>query len=157
MDPLSIAASACGIAALCGTIVSKVTRFLGDVQTVPETLNEFKTSISALQDALNKIDCIVSKKPKQLLFAQKQERKHLQDVQNVLGATNNCLYKLHREIPEAPTDNIRIPQQARIQLELSLKSNAIIQIRGHIASYTQILQLSLITLSLYAYSRNLLL
>jgi hypothetical protein len=149
MDPLSIAASACGIAALCGTVISNVSRFVVDVQSIPQTLDEFNRSISALKTVLNNIECVISKKPRHVLFAQKQEHKHWQDVRNVLEACNNCLYKLGHEIPEPPTDNHRMLQQARIQLELSLKSNIVVQIRGHITSYTQILQLSLTTMSLW--------
>jgi chromosome segregation ATPase len=148
MDPLSIAASACGIAALCGTIISRIGTFCADIKALPQNLEEFTTNISTLRSALEGVDHVVSKGPKHLVFAQKQERKHWQDVKNVLEACNNCLYKLRKEIPELPADKHRLLQQARIQLEVTLKSNVVMQIRGHISSYTQVLQLSLTTMTL---------
>jgi hypothetical protein len=147
MDPISIGASACSIAAVCGAIISTVSKFAVDTIAVPQTLEEFNTSIITLRTVLNNIDHVVSKRPKQLFFAQKQERKHWQDVQNVLEACNNCLYKLKNQLPEPPESH-KILQKARAQLELNLSSNVITQIRGHISSYTQILQLSLTTMTL---------
>jgi hypothetical protein len=148
MDPLSIAASACGIASLCGTIISTVGKFVVDVQAVPQALEEFN-NIRSLRTVLNSIDSFLSKKPKHHPFVQQQERKHWQDVRNVLEACNKCLHRLSRELPDPPTEtSSKILQQARIQLEMSMKSNVVIQIRGHISSYTQILQLSMTTLSL---------
>jgi hypothetical protein len=148
MDPVSIAASACGIAALCGTIITNVGTFVADTKSLPQTLDEFATSITALRTVLNNVDCVVSRRPKHLHFAQKQERKHWQDIRNVLEACNSCLYRLKNEIPELPTENHKLLQQARCQFEMKLKSNVVLQIRGHISSYTQILQLSLTTMSL---------
>ena len=156
MDPLSIAASACGIAALCGNIIATVGKFIVDTKSIPQTLEEFNTSITTLRTVLNNIDCVLCNRPKHVLFIQKQESKHWQDVKNVLEACNSCLHKLKNEIPELPTDKQRSLQQARIQLELTLKSNVVLQIRGHISSYTQILQLSLTTVTLWVtlYLRN---
>jgi hypothetical protein len=148
MDPISIAASACGIATVCGTIVINVSKFIIDSRSIPQSLEDFTTSISTLQTTLNNIDTTVSGRPKQLPFAQKQERKHWSDVDNVLKACNGCLYKLNNELPMLREGGSRSLAQARAQLEMSLKSNVVLQIRGHISSYTQILQLSLTTMTL---------
>ena len=147
MDPLSIAATSCSIAAVCGTLLSYVSKFVTDTAQVPQTLEEFKTSITTLSMVLSNIDHVLSSRPKQLPFAQEEERKHWKDVRNVLEACNGCLYRLKNELPELP-DNHKILAQTRAQLDLNLKSNVIIQIRRHISSYTQILQLSLTTMTL---------
>src|SRR5580700_5036212 len=100
MDPISIAASACSIAALCGTIITVVRRFAVGVQSADQALEEFRTSVSTLQGVLTQIEFLIKRKLKQLPFAQSQERKHLQDIKNVLKACHRCLHRLKDELPD---------------------------------------------------------
>lgn len=149
MDPLSIAASACSIANMCGTVIFKVSQFVIDTRSLPQALEDFNTNITSLQTVLKNIDATVIKRPKQLPFAKKQERKHWGDIKNVLEACNDCVYKLDNELPEMRENASQsFAAQARKQLTMSLNSNVVLQIRGHISSYTQILQLSLTTITL---------
>jgi hypothetical protein len=147
MDPLSIAASACGIAALCGTIITVVGRFAVGIRSADQALEEFRTSVSTLQGVLTQIEFLIKKKFKQLPFAQRQERRHLQDIKNVLEACHSCLYRLKDELPD-PGETSTTLQKARIQWGLNMKSTVFIEIKAHLASYTQVLNLSLTTMSL---------
>jgi hypothetical protein len=148
MDPLSIAASSCAIAGLCGTIIVGVGRFMVGVKEVPQSLAEFNGSITVLSGVLSKVESVVRQKPKRLPFAQQQEQKHWQDIKDVLEACSRCLYKLKQELPDAPKGDPKLLNQMLMQLDLTMKSNLFIEIRGHISSYTQVLQLSLTTMSL---------
>jgi hypothetical protein len=146
MDPLSIAASACSVAALCGTVIKVVGRFAVGVRSADQALEEFRTSVSTLQGVLTQIGLLI-KKFKQLPFAQRQEREHLQDIKNVLEACRSCLCRLKDELPD-PREISTTLQKARIQWGLIVKSTVFIEIKAHLVSYTQVLNLSLNTMSL---------
>lgn len=148
MDPLSIAASACSIASLCGTMIMNISRFVTDARSIPQTLEEFTSTITSVKTVLTNIEVVVRKRPKTLPFAQKQERKHWSDIKNVLEACTGCLYRLQNELPLERDDSHKPLVQARLQLEMSLKSNVVTQIRGHLTTYTQVLELSLTTMTL---------
>ncbi|KFY22705.1 hypothetical protein V493_06384 [Pseudogymnoascus sp. VKM F-4281 (FW-2241)] len=147
MDPLSIVASACGIAGLCGNIIVHVSQFIVDSREVSQSINDFRTNITILEAVLYKVQVTVEKSPKQLPFAQKEELEHWKEIDNVLEACRESMERLKNMLPE-PFKNGKPTVLVRKQLEMCLKSDVVVQIRGHITTYTQLLQLSLATITL---------
>ncbi|KFX94732.1 hypothetical protein V490_04225 [Pseudogymnoascus sp. VKM F-3557] len=146
MDPVSIVASACGIADLCGTIIVNISQFVIDSRNVCQSINDFRTNITILEAVLVKVQVTVGKGPKRLPLAQ-QELGHWKEISNVLDACRISMESLKRELPE-PFENGRPTVNFRKELEMRIKSNTVVQIRGHITTYTQLLQLSLTTITL---------
>ncbi|OBT73571.1 hypothetical protein VF21_07630 [Pseudogymnoascus sp. 05NY08] len=147
MDPLSIVASACGIAGLCGSITIHISQFVIDSRNVCQSINDFRTNITILEAVLYKVRVTVGKSPKQLPFAQKEEQEHWKEINNVLDACRDSMERLKSVLPEPPK-NGKPAASVRKQLEMCLKSDVVMQIRGHITTYTQLLQLSLATITL---------
>lgn len=147
MDPASILASACGIAGLCGSVIFHVSQFIVDSREVNQSINDFRTNIRILKAVLYKVQETVEKCPKQLPFAQKEELEHWKEIDNVLEACKESMERLKNVLPE-PLKNGKATGLVRKQLEMCLKSDVVMQIRGHITTYTQLLHLSLATITL---------
>ena len=147
-DPISIAASACSIATLCGTIIVNVSRFVVAVNEQEDRLSEFAASISTLKGVLENVERVVNQRPRQLPFLQRQERRHEADIRKILQACERVVYKLKNELPETSDETRSGIERARIQISLTLRSNVFVELRQHLASYTQVLQLSLTTMTL---------
>ncbi|KFY94087.1 hypothetical protein V498_04068 [Pseudogymnoascus sp. VKM F-4517 (FW-2822)] len=146
MDPLSIVASAYGIAGLCGTVIFHVTQFVVDSSEVCQSINDFRGSIEILEGVLCKVQETIRKSPKRFPFAEK-EVEHWNEINNVLEACRDSMERLKDVLPER-FDNGKPIVLVRKQLEMCLKSDVVLQIRGHITTYTQLLQLSLSTITL---------
>jgi hypothetical protein len=147
-DPLSIAASITTVIAMCKTIGSYVVAFTVDLGTVPQVLEDFKTSISSLKSALRGVEDLFKNQPKKLPFAEKEESRHWRDIENVVAACHRSLVRLSNELPDLEADRNRPFDEIRKQLTLKLNSEAITEIRHRQTEYTHTLQLSLTTLSL---------
>lgn len=147
MDPLSIVASACGIMGLCGTIIVHISQFVIDSRDVSQSITDFRTNITLLEAVLYKVQVTVGKCPKRLPFAQKEELEHWKEIKNVLDACRDSMERLKNVLPE-PVETGRPTVLFCQALETRLKSNVVMQIRGHITTYTQLLQLSLATITL---------
>ncbi|OBT66707.1 hypothetical protein VE03_03957 [Pseudogymnoascus sp. 23342-1-I1] len=146
MDALSIVASAYSIAGLCGTIIFHVTQFVVDSRDVCQSINDFRGNIEILEGVLCKVQETVRKSPKRFPFAEK-EVEHWNEIHNVLDACRDSMERLKNVLPER-FENGKPIVLARKQLEMCLKSDVVTQIRGHITTYTQLLQLSLTTITL---------
>lgn len=79
-DPVSIAASAAGIASLAGTLINNVGCFIVDANSVDDTVKEFRIGIEKLQVVLEHIEATFNERPRQQNF----ERKHWVKVKTIL-------------------------------------------------------------------------
>jgi hypothetical protein len=147
-DPLSIAASAATVIAMCKTIRSYAVAFTVDLKEVPQVLEDFKMSISSLTSALHHVEDLFKNQPKKLPFAEKEESRHWRDIESVVAACQRSLVRLSNELPDLEADRGRPFDELRKQLTLKLNSDTIAEIRRRQTEYTHTLQLSLVTLSL---------
>ena len=144
MDPLSIAASAVGIAAFCGKLVENVGQFVVDVKSLPESIQAFFDTITALKIAIEGIEDELSKRTHPLPF----EKRHHTHIANILASCQKSLQTLERSLPQ-PKEKTSSFERMRLSLEKSLKDTVIQDTISRIHSYTQVLQLSMTTLTLY--------
>lgn len=143
MDPLSIPASIIGIAAFCGKFVHAAAQFVNDAREVPEVIAEFYENTRNLQTSLLNLGHVLKQRPGPRPF----ERDHYQNIFQIAQSCQAALERLDSKLPDVPDDPSSFAK-ARMNMAMSLKSNTIQQTMVHIGSYTQVLQLSLITLSL---------
>lgn len=143
MDPLSISVNAVGLAIFAGKFVQSVGAFVTDTKEVPDTINEFYETIRTFHVALQNISEVLKCRPRQFPF----EKDHHNNISQILRSCEGALQRLDNQLPDLP-DDVSTFDKIRMNLSMSLKKESITQIINHINSYTQILQLSLITLSL---------
>lgn len=143
MDPLSIAASTVQLASFAGSFVKSVSRFVIDTREAPDTISEFYETIRTLRTSLLNINEVLRARPRQLPF----EKAHHRDIAQILKSCEGALQRLHNLLPELP-ENVATFDRVRMNLAMRLKEETICKTVAHISSYTQVLQLSLITLSL---------
>ncbi|UQC81010.1 uncharacterized protein CLUP02_06496 [Colletotrichum lupini] len=144
MDPLSIAAFALQMVGIAGKIVEGTGKFVQESKAISSSICEFHETIRNLHAALRNVARILKQHPHQLSF----EREHHQDIYQILKSCRSSLDRLQKELPELD-DKPGPIDKARASFTMTLKSVVIRDLVSHITSYTQVLQLSLITLSLY--------
>ncbi|OLN96080.1 Ankyrin repeat and protein kinase domain-containing protein 1 [Colletotrichum chlorophyti] len=142
-DPLSIAAFAIQMVGIAGKIVEGTGKFIQEAKAIPASIADFRETIRNLHIALRNVARVLDQHPQQLPF----EREHHQDIYNILKSCRISLERLQEELPQL-ADNPGPIDKARSSFAMTLKSNVIRDHVSHITSYTQVLQLSLITLSL---------
>ncbi|OHW90818.1 ankyrin repeat protein [Colletotrichum incanum] len=143
MDPLSIAAFTLQLVGVAGKIIEGTGKFVQESKVVHSSISDFLETISNLHAALRNVARILNQHPHQLSF----EREHHQDIYRILESCKGSLDRLHAELPELAKNPGPI-DKAMASFAMTLKSNVIRDSVSHITSYTQVLQLSLITLSL---------
>ncbi|EON98721.1 putative ankyrin-2 isoform 2 protein [Phaeoacremonium minimum UCRPA7] len=143
MDPLSIAANVVGIAVVCGKLSQSVGQFVIDTKGAPDIVSEFYETIRNLHSALSQVGQVLQSRPRQLPF----EKEHHRKIGQIAKSCKKALDKLDGQLPSLRDKPTSI-DKVRMNLSMSLKSNSIKQTIIHINSYTQVLQLSLVTLSL---------
>ncbi|KDN71552.1 hypothetical protein CSUB01_03765 [Colletotrichum sublineola] len=143
MDPLSIAAFTLQIVGIAGKIIEGTGKFVQESRTIGSSINDFLETISNLHAALRNVARILEQHPYQLPY----EREHHQDIFRILKSCKASLDRLYAELPELAKNPGPI-DKARASFAMTLKSNVIRDSVSHITSYTQVLQLSMITLSL---------
>jgi len=143
MDPLSIAAFTVQMVGIAGKIIEGTGKFVQESKAVHSNIDEFLETISNLHAALRNVARILKQHPYQLSY----EREHHQDIFRILKSCKVSLDRLCAELPELAKNPGPI-DKARASFAMTLKSNVIRDSVSHITSYTQVLQLSLITLSL---------
>jgi tetratricopeptide (TPR) repeat protein len=149
MDPLSIAASAAGFASLAGALIQNVGQLIASINYVDATVEEFRTITQSLQTALHNIAMTFKERTAQQEF----ERKHWQDIQNVLNSCSVCIYRLDSQLPK-PGDGEGSSKGTYEKLKFLLKTEVVVSLRAQMALYTQVLQLSLTTISLASQRRS---
>lgn len=143
MDPLSIAAFAIQMVGIAGKIVEGTGKFVQESKAISSSIGDFHETIRNLHAALRNVARILQQHPQQLSF----EREHHQDIYQILKSCRTSLDRLQGELPEL-AENPGPIDKARTSFAMTLKSVVIRDLVSHITSYTQVLQLSLITLSL---------
>lgn len=148
MDPLSITASAFGIASFCAKFVDSAARFIVDRREVAGVITEYYETIRHLQSALLNLGEVLEKRPQPLSF----ELRHYRTISDITQSCQAALERLEKHLPTIP-DDPSAWDKTYANLIRSLKSNVIQQTVASISSYTQVLQLSLTTISLGAHWR----
>ncbi|CAK7218781.1 hypothetical protein SCUCBS95973_003600 [Sporothrix curviconia] len=143
MDPLSIATNVVGITAFCAKLIQGIGRFVIEAREVPDTLSRFYNTIQNLQTALLGVERALRQRPEQLPF----ERDHHQNISRIIRSCQSVLGRLDGLLPDLEEDPGAY-YRVRASLLLSVKKNVVQQYTTHIESYTQVLQLSLTTISL---------
>ncbi|KAI8949002.1 hypothetical protein F4801DRAFT_591456 [Xylaria longipes] len=143
MDPFSTASSALQIATIAGALVKSIYRFVEQTRTVVESIHELYDEVNNLEAALHDISETFRKRPRQLSF----ERRHHDRINVILESCHKSLGHLDQELPQLKDETTPI-QKLKLSIEKSLKGERPKEIVHHITSYTRILQLSLLTLSL---------
>lgn len=143
MDPLSISAFVISLVGVTSKFTESVGRFSIDQSNLPDDIKDFKVTISGLQSALNNIASELDNNRPEL----PSEKKHRQDIFRILKSCEGSLKRLGELLPELG-ENPGPLDRARQNLALSLKRNVIQSLLSHINSYTEVLHLSLLTLSL---------
>ena len=151
MDPLSIAAFVITIVHVTGKLSDGIGRFGNDQRTVPVAIAEFQETIQNLHAALLNIVRVLDHRQATPLPSEKE---HNRDIHRILKSCKTALERLRDELPEL-AENPGPLDRAKSALSLSLKRNVIRALLSNITSYTQVLQLSLITLSLYVKDCNM--
>ncbi|GKT82535.1 LOW QUALITY PROTEIN: ankyrin repeat protein [Colletotrichum tofieldiae] len=143
MDPLSIAAFTLQLVGIAGKIIEGTGKFVQESRVVHSSISDFLETISNLHAALLNVARILNQHPRQHPF----EKEHHQDIYRILKSCKGSLDRLKAELPELAKNPGPI-DKARASFAMTLKSNVIRDSVSHITSFTQVLQLSLITLSL---------
>ncbi|KAI1741560.1 ankyrin [Xylaria scruposa] len=143
MDPFSTAASALQIASLAGVLLKSIYRFVEQTRTVVDSIHELYDEIRHLEAALHDIGETFRRRPRQLSF----ECRHHERIKGILESCRNSLEQLDHELPQLRDETTPI-QKLKLSIQKSLKGDRPKEIIHHIISYTRILQLSLLTLSL---------
>ncbi|KAI0858722.1 hypothetical protein F4860DRAFT_505153 [Xylaria cubensis] len=143
MDPFSTAASALQIASLAGALLKSIYRFVEQTRTVVDSIHELYDEIRHLEAALHDIGETFKRRPRQLSF----ECRHHERIKGILESCRNSLEQLDHELPQLKDETTPI-QRLKLSIQKSLKGDRPKEIIHHIISYTRILQLSLLTLSL---------
>ncbi|KAJ0322242.1 hypothetical protein COL5a_008851 [Colletotrichum fioriniae] len=128
---------------IAGKIVEGTGKFVQESKAISSSICEFHETIRNLHAALRNVARILKQHPHQLSF----EREHHQDIYQILKSCRSSLDRLQKELPELD-DKPGPIDKARASFAMTLKSVVIRDLVSHITSYTQVLQLSLITLSL---------
>ena len=138
MDPVSISASAAGIAALAGTIIKNVAQFVAGVSNADESLAAFHRIVSELEQVLENLGQSFDEpsRPKSLGNCQRNS------VRSILSSCNSYLYIIKRKIPNCQDDAGAI-QRTYNQVKAYLQSSLVFSIQSRLQMYTQMLQLSL--------------
>lgn len=144
MDPLSIAAFVVTIVHVTGKLSDGLGRFSNDQRAVPAVISEFHETIQNLHAALLNISRVLEH-PQAVQLP--SETEHYRDIHRILRSCKTSLERLRDELPEL-AENSGLIERAKSSLAMSLKRNVIQTLQSNISSYTQVLQLSLITLSL---------
>ena len=142
-DPLSIAAGVVQIAGFALTLIKVVSRFVVDYQALPKTVQEFYDELVLLQNVLSSIGVAFDQRQKQYPF----EREHHKTIDTIIRSCRESLLELRDHVPELK-DNTTPIQKAILSLEKSIKSHRVQEIRAHLSSQKDVLQLSLTTISL---------
>lgn len=142
-DPLSIAAGVVQIAGFAGTLIKVVSRFVVDYQTLPKTVQELHDELVLLHDVLKSIGDAFKQRQKQFPF----EREHHKTINRIIRSCYSSLVELRDHVPELK-DNTGPIQKGILSLEKSIKSHRVQEIREHLNSQQNVLQLSLTTISL---------
>lgn len=138
-DPISIAAftmTLVGVAYKIGEGVEKFTE-------IDANIRDFRETIRNLHAALRSVARTLEQHPTQLPF----EREHHQDIYRILKSCSVTLDRLRSALPELAL-NAGVIGKAVASFKATLKTSVVRDLVSHITSYTQVLQLSLITLSL---------
>ena len=143
MDPLSIASSTVGVVAFCGKLVEVVGQFVYESREVTDSIKHFYDTIVTLQGSLQNLGEVLRNRPNPQPF----ERDHYQNIFRIVQSCKAAVEKLARQLPVLPIEPSTIAK-AKATLAMNIKSTSIQQTISHISSYTQVLQLSLMTLSL---------
>jgi hypothetical protein len=142
-DPLSTAAAVLQIAALTGTLLQSIFRFVEQTRTISDSIYKLYKEVDHLKDALHDIGETFEKRPQQLSF----EYRHHDRIHRILESCRIALGDLDQELPQLKDETTPF-QKLRLSIQKSLKGERLREILHHISSYTRILQLSLSTLSL---------
>ncbi|KAM0284163.1 hypothetical protein ACHAQH_002153 [Verticillium albo-atrum] len=144
MDPGSIAALVVAAIEVTGKLFMSIGKFTNDQRDIPTAISEFKDRIWTLQAALKMLGSVLSHKAHQQLPFEKE---HRQDIAQILRSCKVAIERLRTELPEL-ADSPGFFDRTKKAMEMSLKSGVIQGLLSHISSYTQVLQLSVSTLSL---------
>ncbi|KAJ5012682.1 Superkiller protein 3 [Colletotrichum sp. SAR 10_99] len=143
MDPISISAFTMTLVGVAGKIVEGTAKFVEETKMIDSSIRDFHETIRNLYAALRNVARILDQHPTQLPF----EREHHQDIYRILKSCSGALERLRSALPELAQNSGPIAR-ARASFTATLKQSVIRDLVSHITSYTQVLQLSLITLSL---------
>ncbi|KAK2767263.1 ankyrin repeat protein [Colletotrichum kahawae] len=143
MDPISISAFTMTLVGVAGKIVEGTAKFVEETKIIDSSIRDFHETIRNLYAALRNVARILDQHPTQLPF----EREHHQDIYRILKSCSGALERLRSALPELAQNSSPIAK-ARASFTATLKTSVIRDLVSHITSYTQVLQLSLITLSL---------
>ncbi|KAL0939712.1 ankyrin repeat protein [Colletotrichum truncatum] len=143
MDPLSIAAFTMTLIGVAGKVVEGTAKFVEETKMIDTSIRDFHETIRNLYTALRNVARILDQHPTQFPF----EREHHQDIFRILKSCSGALERLRSALPELAQNPGPIAK-ARASFSATLKTSVIRDLVSHITSYTQVLQLSLITLSL---------
>ena len=143
MDPITIASGTISIIASCGKLIEVVGRFAYESREAADSIAGFYDTIVHLQGSLQALGDVLQKRPRPLHF----ERDHYQNISRIVESCRGAVERLERQLPKLPTEPGSLAK-ARIALDMCIKTNTIQQTVSHISTYTQVLQLSLMTLSL---------
>ncbi|KAF6809424.1 ankyrin repeat protein [Colletotrichum sojae] len=138
-DPLSIAAFAITMVGVAYKIVEGAEKFM----EIDANIRDFRETIRNLYAALRNVARILEQHPTQLPF----EREHHQDIYRILKSCSLTLERLRSALPELAANAGPI-DRAVASFKATLKTSVVRDLVSHVTSYTQVLQLSLITLSL---------
>ncbi|KAF6828556.1 ankyrin repeat protein [Colletotrichum plurivorum] len=143
MDPISIAAFTMTLVGVAIKIVEGTAKFVEETRAIDASIRDFHETIRNLYAALRNVARILEQHPTQLPF----EREHHQDIYRILKSCSGALERLRSALPELAPNPGPIAK-ARASFAATLKTSVVRDLVSHISSYTQVLQLSLITLSL---------
>lgn len=142
-DPISIAAFTMTLVGVAFKIVEGSGKFVEETRGIDASIQDFHETIRSLYSALRNVARTLEQHPTQLPF----EREHHQDIYRILRSCSGTLERLRSALPELAPNPGPIAK-ARASFSATLKTNVVRDLVSHISSYTQVLQLSLITLSL---------
>ncbi|KAF6835394.1 ankyrin repeat protein [Colletotrichum musicola] len=142
-DPISIAAFTMTLVGVALKIGEGAGKFLEETKGIDANIRDFRETIRNLYAALRNVARTLEQHPTQLPF----EREHHQDIYRILKSCSSTLERLRLALPELAPNPGPI-ERARANLQATLKTSVVRDLVSHITSYTQVLQLSLITLSL---------
>lgn len=142
MDPLSITASAASLAQLCVAIVSAL-KFVRDASNVEFVLHSLREEIDTLGRVLSRVAQTFDASPMQTPFQQKHEI----DLQHLLDRCGSILEALH-QIISGLEGRKRFGSNLLKQIRLNRATQDITILKANIHSCTEMLQVSLMTISM---------
>ncbi|EHA57593.1 hypothetical protein MGG_13021 [Pyricularia oryzae 70-15] len=147
MDFMSKAAGMGKTTAMCTTLLQAIDRYIVGTKTASVAVCEFHSTIRTLDYSIVEISKLLHQRgPEVLPF----ERKHHEHIQNIVNSCTCTLESLETKLHDGQRqqDEEAALETGGIDFDLALESSTIRQLTSLIKSYNNVLQLSMITLSL---------